>query len=1016
MAFNLTNSKYYPARLILPPPRQIFYPSYSKFQLRLKLYTLQWLELWWTFFPFIFSIKHKEILSLWGDHIGTIDSGWRPIMICLFRSAVIAPRENSSRRFPAFNLIVIVLSLAYLFPLAAQPGANPRGQAAYLEGLDHLESGKWTAARESFSEALEADEENPDYYIARGVALVFAESFKPAIAEFDRALRLSPGLKHARLWKSAATSMQGDFMASSAIYPQATHDQYENQVQDMARLYGEYNFRKDRGETDSEWTAKWKADHDSARTSFPEIARLYTSRIKGTSGGTAPLLADRAAKKIAAGDYASAMKDLQVAAAANPNDLAILQQRAFCNLHLGAPSAARAQYVRVLTAQSGNAEAWIGHALACAALGDARRAEASAENAASLDPRKAQDYRSRLAAALKASPAPSAAKALLADLGEALRQSASGRASDDDIHRQAQDIIRTVNAHRLRADETYLDRRLRLEAAAKANPNSAAALADLGEYLYTQAVSIRGEAVEPRADFATYRPQTDQTQKDELAQAELALNAALKLDPKNVKALTYKAALLIFRLQWSDAETLLKSALAIDPTYGPLLETFAEVMDHAASMKALAALDLRSTESWEDAYYIYYRYPSKAELQLADEYDRQAKALWALAERHLEAAAKNYAGKPLGFYYSGVLAKRRGQAEAARAAFEQCVALTPDYAPAWDELTELYHVLGMKVEAAEAKSAASNLQHTTSGHMLRLAWGQIVRTAYKSAQESLTRAMALDPADPRNYAYMAVIAAGRGDQAGSLAWWRCAAALEEAHAQLNGVSFRASQPHEILTSGAAGRALAINLRLGRMALDMEQAAVAAAAFETNLTIGGRLGKMDRFSPLPTSQLPDQQTDITIIPEADTALSLIAWSHLGMGQARLKQNREQDAVAQFQAVRGLPSQVPPTIDPGNMLADPCVLATINMLKPIIARKEFQQAQQVARTHSHVGRVTTEYGDELRRLTREIEDNLAQQRYDQYDREAAEAMRQRQEEYEMFLKQREEQDRQRRSRTR
>jgi tetratricopeptide (TPR) repeat protein len=420
-------------------------------------------------------------------------------------------------------------------------------------------------------------------------------------------------------------------------------------------------------------------------------------------------------------------------------------------------------------------------------------------------------------------------------------------------------------------------------------------------------------------------------------------------------------------------------------------------------VKAVAAANLRTVKTWEDAYYYYYRSPSQAELAQADAYDRQAQALWALAERHLEAAAKTSAGKPLGFYYAGVLAKRRGNAAEARAAFEKCVALTPDNAPAWDALTNLYYMADMKLEAALSKSAAANLQHTTAGHLLRYAWGQLVRTANKSAADVLEKAMNADAADPRNCAYLATVAAGRGDVPGALAWWRCAAALEAASAELNGVSF-VSQPFETITAAAAGRALAINLRLGQIAIDQNQPDVAASAYQANIAIADRLAKLDRFSPLPTSQLPDMQTDPTILPEADTALSLLARSQLGLGRALLKQNRIEEAFAQFNGLYDLTAQIPPTVNPGYMLGDPQVLAKIEMLKVLIDRKQYQQAQQVGRSGNRSGGASRENVNELNRLIAEVESHLAQDRYDQADREMQQIQQQQRQQIEQFQRER------------
>src|SRR5207237_10910027 len=146
-----------------------------------------------------------------------------------------------------------------------------------------------------------------------------------------------------------------------------------------------------------------------------------------------------------------------------------------------------------------------------------------------------------------------------------------------------------------------------------APPNPPPALA---EFLSRQAVTRHYEKVEPRSPMLPYRPQDTDA---ELAYALKTCDAALAKDPNNVKALTYKASCLMSMVQWADAETLLRKALDINPDYGPLLESFARLLNHAAAVRAVNAAGLRTTQTWEDLSYRYYRYPTQAEFAQADE-------------------------------------------------------------------------------------------------------------------------------------------------------------------------------------------------------------------------------------------------------------------------------------------------------------------------------------------------------------------------------------------------------------
>ena len=70
--------------------------------------------------------------------------------------------------------------------------ADAPGTATYLEGLDALENGKWNDAVSAFSQSIKAEEENADYYTARGVAEALSEQLEPAQRDLERANRLRP--------------------------------------------------------------------------------------------------------------------------------------------------------------------------------------------------------------------------------------------------------------------------------------------------------------------------------------------------------------------------------------------------------------------------------------------------------------------------------------------------------------------------------------------------------------------------------------------------------------------------------------------------------------------------------------------------------------------------------------------------------------------------------------------------------------------------------------------------------
>jgi tetratricopeptide (TPR) repeat protein len=910
------------------------------------------------------------------------------------------------------HLIATLLIVASFLAAPFAPAApQQKGQPEYLQGLDALEAGKYSDAVTAFSAAIDADEERVAYWIARGVARALAQNFTAAEKDITRAQRLEPANQEARLWLSAITNMKGDFMQSGLIYQQATRDQYENAILDTSRAYGRLGFiqRSPDADADPEFLARARQERADALKKFPDIAAAFANHAKGAASDIAPLLFDRARQLVAKKDWAGALKDLQKASETNPRDVDILHFRALCNLNLGAPAAAREQFTRVLTADPAAAASFAGRACADVVMGDARRARIDLDHALQLDPARAAEFRKQFDEFAAANPAPQVKREELSNLLKSLHDAALKGATDDDLFKHATVLVKGAHANRLRADETYFIQRLDLEAGAKSG--SPAALADLAQFLYRQAVTRHYEKVEPRSPMLPYRPQDTDA---ELDYALKTCDAALAKDPNNVKALTYKASCLMSMLQWTDAETLLRKALDIDPDYGPLLESFARCLNHAAAVRAMNAAGLRTTKTWEDLSYRYYRYPTQAELAQADELDAQAQRLWNLAKAHLDRAAQKYAGKPPGFYYAGVVARQRGQIDQAVAAFEQCVNLDPDHESAWDSLAELYSASGMPDRAAEAKSNAVNLTHTTAGHMLAYAWPMIARTKYRTARESIDKAIAYDAADPRSPAYLAVISAANDNTEQALAWYRTASAIEEARALLNGSSLR-SGAGETLTADAAAFTLAVNDRLGRLALDQKHPDLAAQAFNRNIALESRVPKSQWFEPLWNSMLPDlDQGPAQNVPSAQTAIALFMWSRTGLGQALLAQGDQKGGLAQFQIVLDMPKLRHPTIDPGPTMGDPWATAKINLLKTLLAKNDIETAWKLSQQFEQPNGVSKELNDELGRITREIQDRRMRAEQADYDKQVEEARKQRQAELDKFMKQRQQQDNTRRQR--
>ena len=167
------------------------------------------------------------------------------------------------------SVLASALAAAVLVPLCAvaAAAADSPGLAAYLDGLDALEQSRWNDAVGAFSKAIDAEEENADYYTARGVAYALAEKPDQALGDLQRADRLRPNFKPTRLWLATVVAMQGRFTEDVNYYPAATRDPYESAVRAMSRKYGELAFRAANmpGQSDP----KWQAERSEALSNSP---------------------------------------------------------------------------------------------------------------------------------------------------------------------------------------------------------------------------------------------------------------------------------------------------------------------------------------------------------------------------------------------------------------------------------------------------------------------------------------------------------------------------------------------------------------------------------------------------------------------------------------------------------------------------------------------------------------------------------------------------------------------------
>lgn len=870
----------------------------------------------------------------------------------------------------------LVESLGLEEQSAKAMGTKQADISAYLLGLDALETGDWNEAVQQFTAALRSKPENPDYLTARGVAYALAQQLQSAEKDLQRANQLRRNHKPTKMWLATVVGMQGRFSEDQGIYPFATLDQYENAVRQMSREYGALFFGQAMG--DELAVQQARPAHDQAIQSFPTLAKMFVDRTKpagsrasgGHTGGLSAALRQRGIDRYNAGKCAEGYRDLSHAYQANPDDKEVLFYLAECKLKLGSPEGARADYTALLLEQPNHAKAIVGRALAHAALGDAPAAQQGLAEARKIDRTLGSQYDKQIQndlANFSTAPSEQHKVALL----EQLRKSAQQGAKWNTLMQLAEQVIKTSQHGRLRADERYQMKLTQLRRDADRRNATADDFAALGQFLYEQALIVVGEAVEPHARNRPYRPQTEKGQARELAQAEAAVDRALQLNPNHPRALAFKGACRFKRdNDWVTAEKYLSRAIDLDDRDPVIQDLFAIVLDYIAFVQASAAAELRSVDIWGDTHYIYYRYPSEAELRRADELDAIARRLWKKARRALErtiAAAPNSAQA---HYHRSILAERDKNLAKAAASLKQALQLDPNYFEAAQRLSTIAHKLGQTQLAYTAQSVATNLVHTSAAPMLKLSWIEFNRTAYQNASKALDIAAKFDPADPRVAAYYGAVAREKGDHALAGSWFVAAAALEEVRLSFLGLNVRAQNGMEYLPHDVS-RLLAIN---NAAATDLNQRGEftrTSALMDVNFTIYRQTSQETKYTKSPYGLLPEPAEDPTRIPEAPTIEALIGWSTIYSAKANVGLQRYDQAMKQYEWAAAFESRKPPTMDQGMVVRLPGLWGKLGMVDLELRRGDARAASQRMQMYGHPSIATAALKAEADRLRNAIE---------------------------------------------
>jgi tetratricopeptide (TPR) repeat protein len=273
-----------------------------------------------------------------------------------------------------FRWLLLLALLSCRHPMFAGPAP---GQTSYIDGLDALESKKWSDAAKAFSQALDADEENADYFLARGVTNLMANEMKLAGADFDRSYRLNKSNDTTQLWYAAYLRMVDDATAAGRVRSPVD---YRGTIQEAGEQLHQA-LKYDR---------KSPADKQALRDRFEDFGVQFAKGIKAARPELAASLMNRMKAEFNAGKFPATLKDLGPLMQAEPHNGDLLYYHAVCLRNLGNLPAAREELTRVLSTWSNHSASYSERAIAEAQLGNVKRARADLALAAKYNPTDAK--------------------------------------------------------------------------------------------------------------------------------------------------------------------------------------------------------------------------------------------------------------------------------------------------------------------------------------------------------------------------------------------------------------------------------------------------------------------------------------------------------------------------------------------------------------------------------------------------------------------------------------------------
>lgn len=799
------------------------------------------------------------------------------------------------------------------FLAAALPAAVSPALEAYLAGLDAIRQGQYADAAKSLTSAIGA-QQDPAFFLARGVALCLGGNPQGALADLQRAQQSRQQLgREPELWiyvtetiygfatpdhriggprapATSSVSMPGNMMQGQKDY---STDYASFVYQEMARPVQIARERGTPAPSAAEFNrlklqaGAWFANRAATRKDLAEahLARAVTLHNSGK--------------------FADVIQTAQYIQPSYPDDPETLYLAGDSWNALGRPVTARKSLTRALTQSPEYPDAYVARAFAAARMGDEQRARADLGVLQKLKPEYYAKYKPDLEKEIAANKVTGDWHAMYDNL---VKEARTG-ATLETLVGHAMQFVKAANNGRRHYDEWYQDQWHQLDLAIAANPKDPGPLAKAARFLVDEADLIkRGEEVEPRHGLVSFRTQT--SERNEIQKAIALCDAGLKLNQNHVPSLMTKALALERLGQDQQAEQIVNYTLQVAPKDPQALSMRAEfLIDHANSMIGQAyalrqpkVLSNSHEETRSDGVYnvtvTTYIPPSPQQLAQASQLEAQAREYMQRSAATVEAALAVSKGTWDGLMLQAQWDMNSGRGDAARSELLQAIKQQPQSLAANYALADLYSRSGQTELMEQQRHLTMNLVEMSCGWMLHQAWRAINAGNAQATGKALDMARLYDPTDGRVAAYTAVFASMTNNQAEVGPQLRVALAIEEAKLRIDeqnasGVNL----PRDMQT-------LALNLRMREILarpLVQSNAGAALELLEPGAVWAKRTPRAGRSAEMFEAMLPRANAPAIPVPAPENAATVMGEVALDYGKALKALGRVDDAMAQFLTV-------------------------------------------------------------------------------------------------------------------